>query len=93
MFNDRIGVLAEYNFNGANIPQNTLTNIGEPNGNVHVWSLTLDPIIYYKTSGHIGGYVTGGGGFYRKLTTLHRAGLCWVTTATISMAVIRYTTT
>jgi hypothetical protein len=68
-FNDRFGVLAEYSFNRANIPQNTLTNIGEPNGNVHVWSLTLDPIFYYKTSGHFGGYVTGGGGFYRKLTT------------------------
>jgi hypothetical protein len=69
MFNDRLGVLAEWNFNGANIPQNTLTNVNEPNGNVHVWSLTLDPIFYYKTSGHIGGYVTGGGGFYRKLTS------------------------
>jgi hypothetical protein len=69
MFNDRLGVLAEYGFNHANIPQTTLTNVGEPNGNVHVWSLTLDPIIYYKTSGHIGGYVTGGGGFYRKLTS------------------------
>ena len=69
MFNDRIGVLAEYGFNHANIPQDTLTNIGEPQGNVHVWSLTLDPIVYYKTSGHIGGYVTGGGGFYRKLTS------------------------
>ncbi len=69
MFNDRIGVLAEYTFNRGNIPHNTLTNIGEPDGNVHVWSLTLDPIIYYKTSGHLGGYVIGGGGFYRKLTT------------------------
>ncbi len=69
MFNNRLGVLAEYGFNHANIPQNTLTNVGEPNGNVHVWSLTLDPIFYYKTSGHIGGYVTGGGGFYRKLTS------------------------
>jgi Outer membrane protein beta-barrel domain len=69
MFNDRIGVLAEYSFNRSNIPINTLTNIGEPDGNVHVWSLGLEPIIYYKTSGHIGGYVTGGGGFYRKLTT------------------------
>jgi hypothetical protein len=68
-FSDRFGVLAEYSFNHANIPQNTLTNVGEPNGNVHVWSLTLDPIFYYKTSGHIGGYVTGGGGFYRKLTS------------------------
>jgi hypothetical protein len=69
MFNDRLGVLAEYGFNRANIPQDTLTNIGEPQGNVHVWSLTLEPIFYYKTSGHIGGYVTGGGGFYRKLTS------------------------
>jgi hypothetical protein len=69
MFNDRIGVLAEYTFNNANIPQSTLTNIGEPNGHVRVWSLGLDPIIYYKTSGHIGGYITGGGGFYRKVTT------------------------
>ncbi len=68
-FNDRFGVLAEYSFNGSNIPQSTLTNIGEPNGNVHLWSLTLDPIFYYKTSGRIGGYVTGGGGFYRKLTS------------------------
>ena len=68
-FNDRFGVLAEYSFNRANIPQNTLTDVGEPNGNVHVWSLTLDPIFYYKTSGRIGGYVTGGGGFYRKLTS------------------------
>jgi hypothetical protein len=68
-FNNRFGVLAEYNFNHANIPINTLTNIGEPDGNVHVWSLTLDPIFYLKTSGRIGGYVTGGGGFYRKLTT------------------------
>jgi hypothetical protein len=69
MFNDRLGVLAEWSFNHSNIPQNTLTNIGEPNGNVHVWGLTLDPIFYYKTGGHLGGYVTGGGGFYRKLTT------------------------
>ncbi|HTZ59282.1 MAG TPA: hypothetical protein VMB49_14340 [Acidobacteriaceae bacterium] len=69
MFNDRIGVLAEYTFNGANIPQDTLTNIGEPQGHVHVWSLGLEPIVYYKTSGRWGGYVTGGGGFYRKVTT------------------------
>jgi hypothetical protein len=69
MFNNRLGMLAEYNFNRSTIPANTLTHINEPDGNVHVWSLTLDPIFYYKTSGRIGGYVTGGGGFYRKLTT------------------------
>ena len=69
MFNKHIGLLSEYSFNRSNIPSNTLTNVGEPGGNVHLWSLTLDPIIYLKTSGHLGGYVTGGGGFYRKLTS------------------------
>jgi hypothetical protein len=69
MFTKRLGVLAEYGFNHAYIPTETLTNIGEPQGNVHVWSLTLNPIVYLKTSGHLGGYVTGGGGFYRKLTS------------------------
>lgn len=43
MFGDRFGVLAEYSFNRDNIPQNTLTDVGEPNGNVHVWSLTWIP--------------------------------------------------
>jgi hypothetical protein len=68
-FTNRIGLLAEYSFNRGSIPSSTLTNVNEPDGNVHVWSLTLDPVFYYKTSGHIGGYVTGGGGFYRKLTS------------------------
>ena len=91
-FNKWLGVLAEYSFNSANIPQSTLTNVGEPNGNVHVWSLTLDPIVYYKTSGHIGGYVTGGGGFYRKLTSFTEPVYVG-TIATTSTAAIRSTRT
>ena len=69
MFTPRLGVLAEYSFNGANIPMSTLNKVNEPAGNVHIWSLTLDPIFYLKTSGRFGTYVTGGGGFYRKLTS------------------------
>jgi hypothetical protein len=68
-FNHRIGVLAEYEFNRTGIPNSVLAAIGAPQGDVHLWGLTLDPIFYYKTSGSWGGYVTGGGGFYRKLTT------------------------
>ena len=69
MFTDKFGALAEYSFNDSSIPTQTLTNVGEPDGNVHIWSLGLNPIYYLKTDGHLGGYVTGGGGFYRKLTT------------------------
>jgi hypothetical protein len=65
----RFGVMAEYQFNHNKIPGAALSAVGEPDGNIHIWSLTLDPIWNYKTSGSWGGYITGGGGFYRKLTS------------------------
>ena len=37
-------------------------------GNAHVWSITLNPIYHFYQTDSIGAYVTGGGGFYRKLT-------------------------
>jgi hypothetical protein len=68
-FNPHFGALLEYEFNRTGIPNNVLAAVGAPQGNVHLWGITLDPIYYYKTTGAWGGYVTGGGGFYRKLTT------------------------
>ena len=73
-FNQHFGVLLGYEFNRTGIPDSVLASVGAQagvgvNGNVHVWGFSLDPVYYYKTSGSWGGYVTGGGGFYRKLTT------------------------
>jgi hypothetical protein len=68
-FNHSVGILAEYEFNRTGIPNSVLAASGAPQGNVHIWGLTLDPVYYYKTTGAWGGYVTGGGGFYRKLTS------------------------
>jgi hypothetical protein len=68
-FSRRFGVLAEYEFNRTGIPNSVLVASGAPQGNVHIWGFTLDPVYYYKTTGAWGGYVTGGGGFYRKLTS------------------------
>jgi hypothetical protein len=68
-FNQHFGALLEYEFNRTGIPNNVLGAVGAPQGNVHLWGITLDPVYYYKTGGAWGGYVTGGGGFYRKLTT------------------------
>jgi hypothetical protein len=68
-FSRRFGVLLEYEFNRTGIPNSVLAASGAPEGNVHLWGLTVDPVYYYKTTGAWGGYVTGGGGFYRKLTT------------------------
>jgi hypothetical protein len=73
-FNHRFGTLLEYEFNRTGIPESVLASVGAQagvgvNGNVHIWGFTLDPVYYYKTTGSWGGYVTGGGGFYRKVTT------------------------
>ena len=67
-FTKRIGALLEYQFNRNKIPGTTLAAIGAPGGNINTWSLTIDPIIYLPVTKTFGGYVTGGGGFYRKVT-------------------------
>ena len=68
-FTKHIGALLEYQFNRNKIPGDTLAALGVPGGNINTWSLTLDPIIYLPLQTHsFGTYVTGGGGFYRKVT-------------------------
>ncbi len=67
-FSKKFGALLEYQFNRNKIPGATLAAVGAPGGNVNTWSLTIDPIYQYATLGNWGGYVTGGGGFYRKVT-------------------------
>lgn len=79
-FTKRIGALLEYQFDRQKIPGATLTTVyNEANsqgvgltsplgGNVNTWSLTVDPILYQRISKSFGGYVTGGGGLYRKVT-------------------------
>jgi hypothetical protein len=74
-FTKHFGTLIEYQWNRDKIPGSTLTALAEANGltqplngNVNVWSFTIDPIIYMPVTHTLGGYVTGGGGFYRKVT-------------------------
>lgn len=67
-FSKWLGALIEYQFNRNVIPQPTLNALGAPSGNINTWSLTLDPIIYLPVTRSMGAYVTGGGGFYRKVT-------------------------
>lgn len=67
-FSKYIGALLEYQFNRNVIPQSTLNAIGVPSGNINTWSLTIDPIIYLPMTHSMGAYITGGGGFYRKVT-------------------------
>ncbi|MGC1363836.1 MAG: hypothetical protein WA419_11375 [Silvibacterium sp.] len=74
-FSKRLGALIEYQWNRDKIPGSTLTQLAIQSGssvpfggNVNTWSFTLDPIIYQPFTKTFGGYITGGGGFYRKVT-------------------------
>jgi hypothetical protein len=67
-FNKRFSLLAEYQFLDNKLPGNIIAETGATGGDAHIWSLTLDPVIdlFPKATNSV--YVTGGGGFYRKVT-------------------------
>ena len=65
----RLSVLAEYQFADNKLPGAMIAAVGAQGGNAHIWSLTLDPVIDLTPKWKNGAYITGGGGFYRKVTT------------------------
>jgi hypothetical protein len=67
-FSRGISLMAEYQFLDDKLPGKLIAETGANGGNAHIWSLTLDPVIdlFPKASNSV--YVTGGGGFYRKVT-------------------------
>lgn len=68
-FNDRLSVLAEWNFNRMGVPS-SLANViaGTPGGNEHIWTVDLNPKYNFVHTDRLNGYVIGGGGFSRALT-------------------------
>lgn len=67
-FNDRLSALMEYQFIDDKIPGALIAQAGATGGNDHIWSFTIDPVVdlFPKNTNDV--YVTGGGGFYRKVT-------------------------
>jgi hypothetical protein len=63
-----ISLLAEYQFMNDGLPSSLVAEAGANSGNAHIWSLTLDPVIDLMPKRATSVYVTGGGGFYRKVT-------------------------
>jgi hypothetical protein len=67
-FNRQFAMLAEYQFISDKLPGAIIAQTGADGGNAHIWSLTLSPVVslFPKSSNDV--YLTGGGGFYRKVT-------------------------
>jgi hypothetical protein len=68
-FSKRFALLAEYQLIADKLPGALIAQTGADGGHAHIWSLTLDPVVslFPRSSNDI--YVTGGGGFYRKVTS------------------------
>lgn len=67
-FNDRISALLEYQFIDDKLPGALIAETGANGGDAHIWSLTASPVINLAPKRTNDFYVTGGGGFYRKVT-------------------------
>jgi hypothetical protein len=68
-FSQRLSTLLEYQFIDDKLPGAIIAEAGSDGGHAHIWSLTLDPVfdLFPKSSNDL--YITGGGGFYRKVTS------------------------
>jgi len=67
-FTPHFSTLVEYQFIDDKLPGALISETGATGGNAHIWSFTLAPVLdlFPKRSNDV--YITGGGGFYRKVT-------------------------
>jgi hypothetical protein len=64
-----LSLLAEYQFLDNKLPGKLIAETGANGGHAHIWSLTMAPVIDLAPKSTNDLYVTGGGGFYRKVTS------------------------
>ena len=67
-FNQRLSALVEYQFLDNKLPGAIIAETGANGGYAHIWSLSVAPVVdvFPKSTNDL--YITGGAGFYRKVT-------------------------
>jgi hypothetical protein len=68
-FNQNASLMVEYQFIDSKLPGLIIDEAGATGGHVHIWSLTLDPVIDMTPRSAVDLYLVGGGGFYRSVTS------------------------
>ena len=66
---NNLSLLAEYQFLDDKLPGAIIGETGANGGHAHIWPLTLAPVIDLAPGRREDFYITGGGGFYRKVTS------------------------
>jgi hypothetical protein len=65
-FHSHLGLNGEFMFNSMGVNSGTLSNLGYPSGDTHVWAFTGDPVIRLNPHGKFDFYLTGGPGIYHQ---------------------------
>jgi hypothetical protein len=68
-FNKYLSTLIEYQFVDDKLPGYLIAEAGANGGYAHIWSFTIDPVLDLMPKATNDVYITGGGGFYRKVTS------------------------
>ena len=68
-FNPYVSLMAEYQFVDDKLPGALIAEAGSAGGHAHIWSLTMAPVLDLFPHDTNSIYFTGGGGFYRKVTS------------------------
>ena len=74
-FNRQFAMLVEYQFISDKLPGKIIAQTGADGGHAHIWSFTMAPVVslFPRSSNDV--YLTGGGGFYRKVTNFTNPSL------------------
>lgn len=66
--NQHLAAMLEYQFIHDKLPGRLIAETGADGGYANIWSFTVDPVVdlFPKAANDL--YITGGGGFYRKVT-------------------------
>jgi opacity protein-like surface antigen len=65
-FTRHLGATLQYTYNGFGVNGRVLAEAQVPEGNSHLWSLTVDPRLRLAARARVNPYLVGGVGFYRR---------------------------
>jgi opacity protein-like surface antigen len=78
-FTNLFSATVDYMYNGFGVSQRVLTEAQVPDGNAHLWSITVNPMLRLHRVSKVSPYVLGGVGYYRRTVEFTRPALVPVT--------------
>lgn len=66
--NKHVALQGRGEYDQTGVPRTVLLLVNQPKGQVRAGSVTANVILRYVATDHFGAYVTGGGGYYRRVT-------------------------